>query len=67
MATLLKVLNNLADIKSAGCVALRVRTQGPFKSVIGLTRGSAQSEQRVHEDERPPGRALYSTGAHLVP
>jgi hypothetical protein len=27
MATLLKVLNNLADIKSAGSVALRVRTQ----------------------------------------
>src|SRR5580693_3172298 len=27
MATLLKVLNNLADIKSAGGVALRVRTQ----------------------------------------
>ena len=32
MATLLKVLNNLADIKSAGGVALRVRTQeGQFK------------------------------------
>ena len=30
MATLLKVLNNLADIKSAGGVAPRVRTQGPF-------------------------------------
>jgi hypothetical protein len=29
MATLLKVLNNLADIKSAGGVAPRVRTQGP--------------------------------------
>jgi hypothetical protein len=29
MATLLKVLNNLADIKSAGGIALRVRTQGP--------------------------------------
>jgi hypothetical protein len=28
MATLLKVLNNLADIKSAGGVALRVRTRG---------------------------------------
>jgi hypothetical protein len=28
MATFLKVLNNLADIKSAGGVALRVRTQG---------------------------------------
>jgi hypothetical protein len=30
MATLLKVLNNLADIKSAGGVAPRVRTQGLF-------------------------------------
>ena len=30
MATLLKVLNNLADIKSAGGVALRVRTQDPL-------------------------------------
>ena len=30
MATLLKVLNNLADIKSAGGVALRVRTQDLF-------------------------------------
>src|SRR5271165_1766504 len=28
MATLLKVLNNLADIRSAGGVALHVRTQG---------------------------------------
>src|ERR1700722_15289027 len=32
MATLLKVLNNLADIKSAGGVALRVRTQDARKS-----------------------------------
>jgi hypothetical protein len=32
MATLLKVLNNLADIKSAGGVALRVRTQGGVRS-----------------------------------
>jgi hypothetical protein len=30
MATLLKVLNNLADIKSVGGVALRVRTQARF-------------------------------------
>src|SRR5271165_4814187 len=32
MATLLKVLNNLADIKSAAGVALRVRTQGAHRS-----------------------------------
>jgi hypothetical protein len=36
MATLLKVLNNLADIKSAGGVALRVRTQGsPHSAATG--------------------------------
>jgi hypothetical protein len=36
MATLLKVLNNLADIKSAGGVALRVRTQDAgIESIIG--------------------------------
>jgi hypothetical protein len=29
MATLLKVLDNLADIKSAGGVALGLGTQGP--------------------------------------
>jgi len=34
MATLLKVLNNLADIKSAGGVALRVRTQDPVITAI---------------------------------
>jgi hypothetical protein len=34
MATLLKVLNNLADIKSAGGVALRVRTQGGVNRFI---------------------------------
>jgi Family of unknown function (DUF5906) len=34
MATLLKVLNNLADIKSAAGVALRVRTQGRDRMTI---------------------------------
>jgi hypothetical protein len=34
MTTLLKVLNNLADIKSAGGVALRVRTQGTASSLL---------------------------------
>jgi hypothetical protein len=38
MATLLKVLNNLADIKSAGGVALRVRTQ-----VIAIAVGTGTS------------------------
>jgi hypothetical protein len=35
MATLLKVLNNLADIKSAGGVALRVRTQDRYGTPLG--------------------------------
>src|ERR1700722_17257702 len=38
MATLLKVLNNLADIKSAGGVALRVRTQAPFVTFFSAHR-----------------------------
>jgi hypothetical protein len=42
MATLLKVLNNLADIKSAGGVARRVRTQDlsvSFGSSAELSNG----------------------------
>jgi hypothetical protein len=42
MATLLKVLNNLADIKSAGGVALRVRTQAVGSNPLSSTRWSAQ-------------------------
>ena len=34
MATLLKVLNNLADIKSAGGVALRVKTQALLHDAV---------------------------------
>ena len=45
MATLLKVLNNLADIKSAGGVALRVRTQGLFDGPINGERFHAYVEQ----------------------
>jgi hypothetical protein len=37
MATLLKVLNNLADIKSAWGVALRVRKQGCTKIDDAMT------------------------------
>jgi hypothetical protein len=54
MATLLKVLNNLADIKSAGGVALRVRTQAQpaaapkarscMARTRGLRRGSSSEE-----------------------
>ena len=39
MATLLKVLNNRADIKSAGGVALRVRTQADGRPLILLLHG----------------------------
>jgi hypothetical protein len=61
MATLLKVLNNLADIKSAGGVALRVRTQGlltvfihgvqntltrTFATIAASSRRSARVESR---------------------
>jgi Lrp/AsnC family leucine-responsive transcriptional regulator len=46
MATLLKVLNNLADIKSAGGVALRVRTQGS----VGLSAPSAAERVRRLEE-----------------
>jgi hypothetical protein len=38
MATLLKVLNNLADIKSAGGVALRLGTQGGVENANGRLR-----------------------------
>jgi hypothetical protein len=46
MATLLKVLNNLADIKSAGGVALRIRTQdlpGCFASDAGRCSPTVQT------------------------
>jgi hypothetical protein len=45
MATLLKVLNNLADIKSAGGVALRVRTQAAH--VLDADSGACDSPQVV--------------------
>jgi hypothetical protein len=38
MATLLKVLINLADIKSAGGVALRVGIQGPNLRLVFRTK-----------------------------
>jgi hypothetical protein len=52
MATLLKVLNNLADIKSAGGVAPRVRTQGR-PSIAALTRaGERKASDSVMRIER---------------
>jgi hypothetical protein len=44
MATLLKVLINLADIKSAGGVALRVGIQGDYpESVLSLVERVSRS------------------------
>ena len=53
MATLLKVLNNLADIKSAGGVALRVRTQALAKHPVvaawaHLFTSDVKAETPVH-------------------
>src|ERR1700722_5140947 len=70
MATLLKVLNNLADIKSAGGVALRVRTQGA-RFERGDRRpsgrrgggGEAQQPQRLFEEEGAD-RDLEARSAH---
>src|ERR1700729_2142815 len=50
MATLLKVLNNLADIKSAGGVALRPRTQG-----FAVVRDDRR--RQISFSERVAGRA----------
>ena len=57
MATLLKVLNNLAATKSAGGVALRVRTQGPRQ--IGLVAMSKQLQR--------PHRVPWSTTKGRLP
>src|SRR4029077_21102519 len=57
MATLLKVLNNLADIKSAGGVALRVRTQDRLVAGRGLKAPHDHIDaERIELDaDRPRG------------
>jgi tetratricopeptide (TPR) repeat protein len=58
MATLLKVLNNLADIKSAGGVALRVRTQaGALDSQL-----AAAEARRAEQAPTPDSMDLYFQG-----
>jgi hypothetical protein len=52
MATLLKVLNNLADIRSAGGVALRVRTQG---AMFGIWLAITIGEPTNMKPGSPPG------------
>src|ERR1700724_2341692 len=48
MATLLKVLNSLADIKSAGGVALRVRTPEGDEH-----RKEEEGRRQENDDDRP--------------
>jgi hypothetical protein len=55
MATLLKVLNNLADSKSAGGVALRVRTQDLLCGLFGHGGKSFKNEVR-HLTLKPMAR-----------
>src|ERR1700722_8288026 len=57
MATLLKVLNNLADIKSAGGVALRVRTQGLLRCDL---------RRLALKDDLLGGRYGYRPGLHRL-
>ena len=54
MATLLKVLNNLADIKSARGVALRVRTQGPSRPAESRRTMKLNSDDSVRPPRREP-------------
>jgi hypothetical protein len=49
MATLLKVLNNLADIKSAGSVALHVRTQGALLALLGKAASLCRNGNQLNE------------------
>jgi hypothetical protein len=75
MATLLKVLNNLADIKSAGGVALRVRTQDPLirtahrgassDIVDQMALAAAVMATRITRSRRP-GRAGQSRSGSSV-
>jgi hypothetical protein len=58
MATLLKVLNNLADIKSAGGVALRVRTQDLRKRQLA----SQDFGPRIHDIGLPVGHSDLGVG-----
>src|SRR3984957_5014025 len=57
MATLLKVLNNLADIKSAGGVALRVRTQDRGRQGADVAMLVRRLRERL-----APGREVLCIG-----
>jgi hypothetical protein len=49
MATLLKVLNNLADMKSAGGVALRVRTQAELHFHLRETQPAGANDDESND------------------
>src|SRR3954452_19059300 len=61
MATLPKVLINQADSKSAGGVALRVRTQGPRRSSDAPERAGVRA--RTHEGATQE-RGSMAQGGH---
>jgi hypothetical protein len=72
MATLLKVLNNLADIKSAGGVALRVRTQAASVPWHGAPVGELRPEHEEqvslrHSGDRESGAegVIIAQGANI--
>ena len=62
MATLLKVLNNLTDIKSVGGVALRVRTQGVVVEGDGLAQARINPSEYGEHAARIAPRAGPSHG-----
>ena len=64
--TLLKVLNNLADTKSAGGVALRLRTQGR-QAAAGLDIVRTLAEANALQLCDPFLRSLIETGRHAHP
>jgi hypothetical protein len=67
MAALLKVLNNLADIKPAGGVALHVRTQAPFASqcffrIESLLATTTTDASSTHSAKSAQGRPSLGSG-----
>ena len=65
MATLLKVLNNLADIKSAGGVALRVRTQDLSRRPIVYLRQSTAAQVENNRESTDRQYALAAKARDL--
>jgi hypothetical protein len=66
MATLLKVLNNLADIKSAGGVALRARTQGAIAGTHETLRHYDDMIQKVMVDRMLVAQNLWASRSDFL-